>query len=476
MRERKLFIGSGIRRLREARGQTQVDFASKLRISTAYLSQMETNQRPVSAAVLYGLTTAFGVDINDLVSEDPDRLGADLKEALSDPVFLDRGISNIDIQTLAISAPWLAQRFLHLHSAYRRVLEEAEGLAEPGLRVQGSDRARDVARRLPFEEVRDFFLYNNNYFDELDRAGEDFATRLDAEPHNLGPALASYCERKLGLRMRLLDIDDERYRSYDTDAKVLAIHPALLTSERTFQILCQIGWIEHGSAIRQMVSAAKFKSREAEAIAESALVNYVAAAVMLPYRRFAKAAIETRHDLLFLARMFSASLEQVCHRLSTLQRSGDKGVPVYFLKVDRAGTIVKRHNANRFQFPRFGGACPLWNVYQAFEQPDRILVQKAEMPDGTQFLCLATSVTKASHRQGTVVQRHALGMGCELNDARHFIYADQLDLAAAREATPIGVSCRVCPRQACAHRAVPPTNAEISVNPNERAIAPYAIS
>ncbi len=58
MRDRKLYIGSGIRRLRDAKGMTQVDFASKLRISTAYLSQMETNQRPVSAAVLYGLTTA----------------------------------------------------------------------------------------------------------------------------------------------------------------------------------------------------------------------------------------------------------------------------------------------------------------------------------------------------------------------------------------------------------------------------------
>lgn len=475
MRDRKLFIGSGIRRLREAKTMTQVDFASKLRISTAYLSQMETNQRPVSAAVLYGLTTAFGIELNELISEDPDRLGADLKEALSDPVFPDRGISNVDIQTLATSAPWLAQRFLDLHSAYRRVLEEADGMAEMGGRPGVTERAKDVARRLPFEEVRDFFLYNNNYFDALDRAGEDFAARLDTEPHNLANALGHFCEKKLGLRLRLLDVSDGRYRSYDPDAKVLAIHPALLISERTFQMLCQIGWIEHGSAIRQTVAAAQFKSREAEAIAESALVNYFAASVMLPYRRFAKAALETRHDLHFLARMFSASLEQVCHRLATLQRAGHKGVPVYFIKVDRAGTIVKRHNANRFQFPRFGGACPLWNVYQAFEQPDRILVQKAELPDGATFLCLATSVTKASHQPGTVVQRHALGMGCELNDARHFIYADEIDLPG-REATPIGISCRVCPRHACAHRAVPPTNAHISVNPNERAVAPYAIT
>ena len=61
----------------------------------------------------------------------------------------------------------------------------------------------------------------------------------------------------------------------------------------------------------------------------------------------------------------------VAHRLSTLQRPGAKGVPFFFVRVDQAGTITKRHSATRLQFARFGGACPLWNVHRAFEQPGR---------------------------------------------------------------------------------------------------------
>ncbi|WP_163602530.1 short-chain fatty acyl-CoA regulator family protein, partial [Klebsiella pneumoniae] len=87
-------------------------------------------------------------------------------------------------------------------------------------------------------------------------------------------------------------------------------------------------------------------------------------------------------------------LEQVCHRLSTLQRPGQKGIPFYFLKVDRAGNVIKRHSATRFQFARFGGACPLWNVHEAFEQTGRTFVQVAEMPDGVRYLSLARAVTK----------------------------------------------------------------------------------
>ena len=52
-----------------------------------------------------------------------------------------------------------------------------------------------------------------------------------------------------------------------------------------------------------------------------------------------------------------ASIEQVAHRLSTLQRPGSKGIPFFFVRVDQAGTITKRHSATRLQFARFGGAC-----------------------------------------------------------------------------------------------------------------------
>ncbi len=55
-----------------------------------------------------------------------------------------------------------------------------------------------------------------------------------------------------------------------------------------------------------------------------------------------------------------------------------RAFPIFFARVDRAGNITKRHSAAKLQFARFGAACPLWNVHQAFEMPGRIIRQLAE--------------------------------------------------------------------------------------------------
>jgi predicted transcriptional regulator len=107
----------------------------------------------------------------------------------------------------------------------------------------------------------------------------------------------------------------------------------------------------------------------------------------------------------------------VAHRLSTLQRPGAKGVPFFFVRVDQAGTITKRHSATRLQFARFGGACPLWNVHQAFETPGRFLRQLAETPDGVRYLCLARDVSKPGGSFHAPVRRYAIGLGCEVRHA-----------------------------------------------------------
>ena len=52
-----------------------------------------------------------------------------------------------------------------------------------------------------------------------------------------------------------------------------------------------------------------------------------------------------------------------------MQRPGSPGIPFYFVKTDIAGNVLKRSSATRFQFARFGGPCPLWNVYRAFASP-----------------------------------------------------------------------------------------------------------
>ena len=84
------------------------------------------------------------------------------------------------------------------------------------------------------------------------------------------------------------------------------------------------------------------------------LANYYAEAALMPYGLFLEADQSERHDLERLATKFGVSIEQAAHRLSTLQRPGAKGIPFFFVRVDQAGTITKRHSATRLQFARFG--------------------------------------------------------------------------------------------------------------------------
>jgi XRE family transcriptional regulator, fatty acid utilization regulator len=473
MRDRKLFVGAGIRRLRDSRAMTQADLAAQLRISTAYLSQMETNQRPVSASVLYGLSQLFGAEAANLMSEDPDRLAADLREALSDPLFSHSETSAVDIRALALSAPWLAHRFIELAGAFRHALDPVEG--EPnreGAKFEDSIRPVGVQ---PFEVVRDFFHYNNNYIDELDLAAERLSGQVLAQRGRESATLEAALQARHGVRVREMPEEDQRMRVFDARAKILSVNAALDPATRAFQLAYQLARLEEGALIDARAEDPTLRTPEARAIARTALTNYFAAALLMPYTLFAQEARRTRHDLARLTHLFGVSYEQVCHRLSTLQRTGAKGVPVYFVKLDRAGNIVKRHSSMRFQFARYGGACPLWNVHEAFEAPDRILVQQAEMPDGTRYLCLAKAIIKPPRRHGGATQRFAIGLGCALSDAQHFVYADEIDLRGRSGLAKIGVSCRLCAREDCVQRSAPPLARRLLLSQDTRDALPYDI-
>ena len=69
---RKLFVGPRVRRLREQQGWNQATLAQRLSVSLSYVSQIENNQRPVTAGVLLKLAETFGGDIGQF-SEDQDK-------------------------------------------------------------------------------------------------------------------------------------------------------------------------------------------------------------------------------------------------------------------------------------------------------------------------------------------------------------------------------------------------------------------
>ena len=384
MATQKLYAGAKLREMRQRLELTQKDFAAKLGVSLPYLNQMENNNRPVSTTVVLALAQEFGMDVTELSAGDSERLVSDMREAMADPVFADDAPPLADLRLTASNAPALARAFLALHRAYRQTHERLASLDE----ALGREDARIQAS--PWEEVRDFFHYCDNYIDAVDHAAERFAATSD-----IRAAAIAELERG-GIKVRQTEM--EGLRHYDAEAQVLHLSNRSAPQTQLFQMLLQVALLRQNTLLEATLDFAKFQSEEARAIAKIGLANYFAGAALMPYGRFLEAAQACRHDLELLAIRFGASIEQIAHRLSTMQRPGAKGVPFFFVRVDQAGTITKRHSATRLQFARFGGACPLWNVHRAFETPGRFLRQLAETPDGVRYISLARDVSKHAGR------------------------------------------------------------------------------
>ncbi|MBC7147174.1 MAG: DUF2083 domain-containing protein [Thioclava marina] len=464
MATQKLYAGVKLRETRTRIGLTQKAFAERLGVSLPYLNQMENNHRPVSAQVVLALAGEFGLDVTELSAGDAERLVSDMREALADPIFSDGAPPLADLRLAASNAPALARSFLELHRAYRQTHERLASLDE----ALGREGAQTVVS--PWEEVRDFFHYCDNYIDAVDRAAEHYSCRdgkrLDPIPH----AIDTLAKR--GIDVQFSDISQLRER----EGNRLLINAHAGRPTQAFQLLHQVALLTQNDLLEATLDLARFQSDTARAIAKIGLANYFAGAALLPYRPFLEAAQDTRHDLERLCDIFTASTEQVAHRLSTLQRPGAKGIPFFFVRVDQAGTITKRHSATRLQFARFGGACPLWNVHQAFETPTKFLRQLAETPDGVRYLCLARDVSKSGGSFTAPVRRYAICLGCEVSHAKGLVYADDMELGNPKAYQPIGISCRICERKDCHQRSVPPLERRLRVDPDHRGLLPYDIA
>ena len=451
--------------MRQKLGLTQKEFAAKLGVSLPYLNQMENNNRPVSTTVVLALANEFGLDVTQLSTGDSERLVSDMREAIADPVLSDIAPPLADLRLTASNAPALARAFLHLHQAYRQGQERLASLDEALGRADASSQPS------PWDEVRDFFHYCDNYIDAVDRAAERFAQPVREENNIRVKAVA-----ELGhLNVTVDFADTDRLRVFDRDAGQLTLSMRATHETQTFQLLLQVALLTQDKLLEATLDLARFQSDAARAIAKIGLANYFAGAAMMPYRTFLTAAENARHDLEVLATRFGASIEQVAHRLSTLQRPGAKGVPFFFVRVDQAGTITKRHSATRLQFARFGGACPLWNVHRAFETPGRFLRQLAETPDGVRYISIARDVSKSGGAFGAPTRRFAIALGCEVAHADALVYADGLDLSRPRAFEPIGISCRICERIDCHQRSVPPLERRLVIDPDARGVLPYEV-
>ena len=468
-------IGGRLRRLRQEKRLTQAQMARELGLSASYLTLLESNQRPVTVRVLLKLVEKFHVDLQDFSADTDQSLALQLMEAFSDPVFEHAEVKASDVQELVATLPAVGRAVLDIYDAWRR----HRPLDEPG--STGEDTADGPSPvAIPSEEVTDLIQRRMNYFPDLETAAE----RLWAENGLSTPTLYQDLVNLLRDRhavtveVRRAENMPGRLRHFDRLARRLEISEMLSPSSRVFQIAHQIAYLGCPDVLGRIVAEGSFSSEPATALMRAALANYFAAAVLMPYRLFLDAARTTRYDIDILKSRFGVSFEQVCHRLSTLRRPSAEGIPFHFIRVDIAGNISKRFSASGIHIARFGAACPRWNVYDAFSTPGMLRVQVSRMPDGGTFFCVARTTGRAAgfaaagglpHRIG----QRAVGLGCDIRHAHEIVYADGLNVADPQVFTPIGVSCRTCPRTDCAERAMPSLSQKLHIDENVRGASTY---
>lgn len=468
-------LGGKVRTLRRQQRLSQAELARRLGISSSYLNLIEHNRRAFTADLLVKLAEVLPLDLRKLSVDHDERLVAELLEVFGDPLFENLDLVAGDVRELAMAHPSTADAVLRLYEAYRRARESLDGVAT-SLSEHDAVSSGPVTR-FPSEEVTDLIQQHFNYFPELEGGAAALAREARLEDgDSLFSRLSGYLRDVHGVEVRILRTSEMQsaLRRFDPRTRQLLLSEVLRRGSRNFQLAHQAGLLTQREALERISSSPLLTSDESRALCRVALANYFASAVLMPYDAFLDAARRERYDIELLGHRFRTSFEQVCHRLTTLRRPGAEGIPFHMARLDIAGNLSKRFSASGWRFARFSGACPRWNVFEAFLTPGMIRTQVSQMPDGRQFFDVARTVRKQSGGFHAPRTQHAVMLGCLLVHARELVYADGRDLGSADATVPVGPACRLCDRLDCEQRAFPPVQHPLSVNEHVRGVSFYA--
>ncbi|UTW59390.1 DUF2083 domain-containing protein [Kordiimonas sp. SCSIO 12603] len=458
--ERSTFMGPRIRRLRRDLGLTQVVMAEDLDVSPSYIALIENNQRPVTASMLLKLADIYRIDIASLARGAGDDFHAQLSSAFKAPLFADLDLSPLEIQDFGSTFPATAEAVMRLYTAYQ------EGQLALADQTGGDSSGPD-----PVSEARRFLAARKNYFAEIDGPAEELAQHVS----RAGGFEKYFNDQRLRVRRLPSDVMMGFTRRFDMHRREIVLEESLDGASATFQLALQVVYLEMNDVIGEILAGTSFETETGEKLTRRALANYAAGAIMMPYSKFVRAAKDRHYDIEALGRQFGASFEQVAHRLTTLQKPGQEGVPFFFIRVDAAGNVSKRLDGAGFPFARHGGSCPLWSLHGAFSSPRKLLTQWVELPDGEKFFSIVRTVTAGGGGYGKPQVERAVALCCASQHASHLVYTKSVDIAAVKP-TPIGINCRLCHRAGCLARAEPPIGRSLLSDDIRRPVTPFGLA
>lgn len=509
-------IGIRIRSRRKSQGLSQADFARAVGISPSYLNLIEANKRDVGGALLLRIAAELGVNIEHLSGEKEQRLLNDLHELLADPALAGLDIEPGDPRALVAEFPSMALALNRLYRGYidanmnvetfanrlnsdpllsnllHQILSHVTAMRSsaeilqsvPDLNQIEQNRfldsinreARnlsDLARTLigyfdqsmttrraasPVREVDDLIIGENNYFPELESAAQDLRAEVETGGSFDEASLTQLLARRFAIHVQTNAAAHPSrngfpaHFGFDPEHQIMWFQSFVPATTRRFQLARLLTELALADTIERHARDHRLTSPSAQRIAYRSLASYVAGAMIFPYSRFLEDAEAHHYDIDLLKQTYAASFEQVAHRLVTLRRPGEQGIPFGFLRADPAGRLIKHFPLPGLPLSSAGHGCPLWAIYAAFRNVRQIVRQVATFPDGARYLFLARTVSKGLATYHEQPLHSSVMLACEILHADRTVYGRELNFAEPSIAVPVGPTCRLCVRRECQHR------------------------
>ena len=464
-------IGPKIKSFRRQLGLQANKLAEQLGISPSYLNLIESGKRKIDGDLLLKVCEELKIELSDLTNKSDLNLVNDISELLDDQLFEDLDILGPEVTDLVNTNPKIARALIKLGDNYKQkdneIINKVETL---------SGKIIDSRKTsFPGEVISDFLQDKQNYFPKLEEFANKIFEKVQVNNRTRYIALCDFLNSEYSIKVKdVIPEEDKPFsKIYNKSKKELLLSDYNSLETKKLHAAAQIAQEGAEEEINSYLSEFKFPSDEANRLTKIALLNYCGAAILMPYKLFHSECKKLKYDLELLQNTFATSFEQVAHRVTCLQDPKLPGIPFHMLRVDIAGNISKRFSLSGIEIPRYGGACPRWNVYSAFTRPGVIQAAVSKMTNGKKYVCIARTVEKGVGRYGQKKSMLSIGLGCEAKYAKDFVYTENLNLNDKKTEIPIGVSCRTCDRLDCSQRAFPPLHKKFDVDINSRGVSVY---
>ena len=471
MSQLDLKIGPKIKAFRRQLGIQANKLAEQLNISPSYLNLIEGGKRKIDGDLLLKVCQELRIELSDLTSKSDLNLANNISELLDDQLFEDLDILGPEVQDLVSTNPKIARALIKLGDNFKQkdheMINKVENLSG---KIIDSRKAS-----FPGEVISDFLQENKNYFPKLEEFANTVFDKVQKNNRTRYIALCEFLKTEYSINVKDTIPEDGKPFSkiYNKSKKELLLSDFNSLETKKLHAAAQIAQEGSMNEINECLSKFTFPSEESKKLTQIALLNYCGAAILMPYKLFHAECKKLKYDLELLQNTFATSFEQVAHRVTCLQDPKLPGIPFHMLRVDVAGNISKRFSLSGIEIPRYGGACPRWNVYSAFTRPGVIQAAVSKMSNGEKYVCIAKTVEKGIGRFGKSKSILSIGLGCEAKYAKDFIYTENMDITDKKTEIPIGVSCRTCDRLDCSQRAFPPLHKKFDVDINNRGVSVY---